>query len=638
MLTDKRFEEAIKASGIKNVALLDDAFDVPKFNVNDYSALYDFLETKGAVEILSEVGVAEEAIASAMEDIQSESWTGVSLLTLLKKLHRKYLVTRDPKFDPTNIFKTKQSNNLADVDPLLELLKRCKVDVTLYGTISGTIEANDPIPDLVFADYYLADTITSEKAPTAEESEYATVASLARLDEIIRPALAKDKHPSIILMSSKDVEAEAAAYRRKASGDKGKVFASRFGFIRKSDVRVEKLPADAPMGKKDPVSVVRPGADILLDIVQSHPFGLQLHNALLLWLTHSSTAVGNMQKEIEELELKDFAYLVNYRLAQEGLSLFDYIEWFFGECLLGTIGLLTADKTKRPTRDKLDKHANLVEGAYDGRTEKIAELYHRARIDTNPNPAHMRMGDLYLTKLDGAPTQVWALLTPDCDLIVRNGNRATDRFLFVEGKLQAYKAPKSSLSDFIIIDKAHYSIEWKLKNVATRENLDALKYCGTLRPLYAHDLRNQVLESLGRVGLAVAPVIRMDGHFQLFIRKSDDKLHVVDLGEEHMRNCEVYPSRGGSDAARISLHRVVAENLLSKLQLIDLKEMSLEDGKALRGLRSRSTQEAIRTALCRGAEFESDLGANFIVSDKLSAGKNWCGLQIQMGAVDQSRK
>ena len=632
VLTDRRFADAIKASGIKNIALLDDAFDVPKFNESDYSALYDFLETEGAVEILSEVGVTEDATTLAMEHIQSQSWTGDELLVLLQKLHRKYLVTRDPRFDPTTIFKTKQSNNLADVDPLLELLKRCKVDVTLYGRVSGAIESNDPIPDLVFADYYLADTITSEKAPTAAESEEATGASLARLDEILKPALAKDKHPSIILMSSKDVEAEAAAYRRKASGNKGQVFASRFGFIRKTDVRVEELPADAREGMKEPVGVLRPAADILLDIVQSHPFGLQLHNALLMWLTQSEKAVNNMRKEIEELELKDFAYLVNYRLAQEGLSLFDYLEWFFGECLLGSIGLLTADKTKRPTRDRLDKHANLVEGAYDGRTEKIAELYHRARIDTNLNPAHMRMGDLYLTRSEGAPTQIWALLTPDCDLIERDGKRAVDRFLLVEGQLQAYKAPKSSLADFIILDKSHYSIEWKLKNLVTQENLDNLLYCGTLRPLYAQDLQNQVLENLGRVGLAVAPVIRMNGHFQLLIRKSDGKLHAVDLGEEQMRTCEVYPSRGGADVARISLHRSVAENLLAKLEGIDLGEMSEEDTKALKRLLSRGTQEVVRTALCRGAKFELDLGAKFMVSDKLSAAKNWCGLQIQMGA------
>ncbi|MEZ2329044.1 hypothetical protein AB6802_04920 [Mesorhizobium sp. RCC_202] len=632
MITDGRFREAIKASGIKNIALLDDAFDVPRFNEHDYSVLYDFLETDGAAAILIEVGIAAETITVAKEHIQSQTWTGDELLLLLQKLHRKYLLTRDARFDPTTIFHSKQSNNLADVDPLLKLLGRCKVDVTLYGRASGAVEANDPIPDLVFADYYLAENIAADMAPTAEESEEATGASLARLDEIIKPALVKEKHPSIILMSSKDVEAQAAAYRRRASGDKGQVFASRFGFMRKSDVHVEPLPADAPKGKPEPIAVVRPGADVLLDIVQSHPFGLQLHSALLMWLTSSTEAVGKMRKEIEELELKDFAYLVNYRLAQEGLSLFDYLEWFFGECLLGAIGVLTADKTRRPTREKLDKHADLIEGAYEGRTEKIAELYHRARIDTNLNPAHMRMGDLYLPTADGTPTRIWAVLTPDCDLIVRDGKRAVDRFLLIEGLLRPYDAPKSSLADFIIVGKSNYSIEWKLKNLATRENFDDLRYCGTLRPLYAQDLQNQVLESLGRVGLAVAPVIRMNGHFRLLVRKNDGKLHTIELGGAEMRACEVYPSRGGSDASRISLHRSVAENLLSKLAAVDLNELSPEDNKLLKVLLKRGAQEAVRTVLCRGAEFEMDLGAKFVVSDKLSDVKNWCGLQIEMGA------
>jgi hypothetical protein len=633
VLTDRRFGDAIKASGIKNIALLDDAFDVPKFNEGDYSALYDFLEKDESAKILSEVGVSEDAIALAMEHIQSQSWTGDELLVLLQKLHRKYLVTRDPKFDPTTIFNTKQSNNLADVDPLLKLLNRCKVDVTLYGRESGAIETTDPIPDLIFADYYLAETITSEKVPTAEETEEATGASLARLDEIIKPALAKDKHPSIILMSSKDVDAEAAAYRRRASGDKGNVFASRFGFIRKSDVYVEKLPADAPKGKKEPVGVVRPAADVLLDIVQSHPFGSQLHNALLMWLTQSEKAVAIMRKEIEELELKDFAYLVNYRLAQEGLSLFDYLEWFFGECLLGSIGLLTADKSTRPSRAKLDQHASLVEGAYEGRTDKIAELYHRARIDTNLDPAHMRMGDLYLTKAEGSPTQIWSLLTPDCDLIVReDGKRTVDRFLLVEGTLQAYKAPKSSLADFIIIEGSKFSIEWNLKNLQTRDSLDELKYCGTLRPLYAQDLQNQVLENLGRIGLAVAPVIRMDGQFKLFVRKTDGKLHALDLGDAKMSTCDVYLSRGGADVSRIALHRSVAENLLAKLDAVELGQFSKEDQKLLTALRSRSTKEEVRNALCRGARLGFELGAKVTVSDNLSAAKTWCGLQVEMGA------
>jgi hypothetical protein len=124
----------------------------------------------------------------------------------------------------------------------------------------------------------------------------------------------------------------------------------------------------------------------------------------------------------------------------------------------------------------------------------------------------------------------------------------------------------------------------------------------------------------------------MNGHFRLFVRKSDGKLHTIELGGAEMRACEVYPSRGGSDVTRISLHRSVAENVLSKLAAVDPKELSPEDSKLLKGLLKRGPQEAVKTVLCRGAEFEMDLGAKFVVSDKLSDVKNWCGLQIEMGA------
>lgn len=166
------------------------------------------------------------------------------------------------RFDPTTIFRTKQSNNLADVDPLLKLLGRCKVEGDTLRADFRRHRSERSNPDLVFADYYLAESIAADMALTAEESEEATGASLARLDEIIKPALAKDKHPSIILMSSR-----TSRHRQPpiAEGRPAKkVFASRFGFFRKSDVHVEPLPADASQGRPEPIAVIRPGADVLL--------------------------------------------------------------------------------------------------------------------------------------------------------------------------------------------------------------------------------------------------------------------------------------------------------------------------------------------------------------------------------------
>lgn len=87
----------------------------------------------------------------------------------------------------------------------------------------------------------------------------------------------------------------------------------------------------------------------------------------------------------------------------------------------------------------------------------------------------------------------------------------------------------------------------------------------------------------------------MNGHFRLFIRKGDSKLHAIELGEDEMRAQRGSSEPGGSDAARISLHRSVAENVLAKLAAVDPNELSTEDGKLLKGLLKRGPQEAVRT-------------------------------------------
>lgn len=632
-LQDRRFIDAIKTSGIKNVTLLDDAFDLPRLSGAEYSTFYDFLDSEDGGTLLMEFGIEEDLVNAAKEQIASLSYTGDELRHILSELHQRFLVTREKRFDPTSVFTIKASNNLADIDPLLALLRRCgnNVKIKLVGRNSGAPDANEVIPDLVFADFYLDENISAETVPGAEATTAAVTASLDRLDELLSPAIKKKKHPSVILMSSKDVAAQAESYRRKASGENGKVFASRFGFIRKSDIQIGELEAGAPVGRPEPISVVRPAADVLLDIIQSHPFGHKLHEALLFWLESSQVAVDKMKRDIDELELKDFAYLVTYRLSQEGMSLFDYLEWFFGECLLGSIGNAAADKVRRPSRDKLDLHANLIEGAYDGRTKKIAELYHRARIDTKPQPELKRMGDLFILRdAAGQPGEIWALMTPDCDLVERDGGRAAKAFLTVGGLLLPYHAPKSSLADFIIIGNQHYSIEWQLKNLVTRANFDGFDFSGSLRPLYAQDLQRQVLEELGRVGLAVAPVVRMDGRIKLSVRRSDGKLHDIDLGDPSMCACEVYPSRGGSDATRINLHRSVAENVVAKIDAIDPEVLSPNDKTLLRTLRRRSTLDQVRSSLCRGAKLDVDLGAQFIVTDKMTGAKAWCGISVEM--------
>ncbi len=633
MIPDARIIDAIKASGIKNILLLDDAFDVPALDQGDYGPLYEFLESADGTSLTVELGIDDVLLQSALSQMNNGEYVEDELKSVVSKLHRQYILTRDPRFDPNDVFSTRLSNNLEDIDPLLEMLGRCKdVKLSLVGRNTPQDDADSPLPDLIFADFYLDGDITSDMEPTEEEGTRAKSASIQRLEELLKPSTAAKRHPSVILMSSKNVRTQAEDYRRGISGDEGKVFASRFGFIMKSEVvKLAKAADEAPQ-KRANIEVSDPSADVLLDIIQSHPFGGKLHDALKFWLESVDKGRLAMKSDIEQLTLKEFAYLVRFRLDQGGLSLFDYLEWFFGECLLGAIGVAAADVIKRPTREQLDKHATLIDGAYDkDRTTKIAELYHLARVD--PRPAtnkEMRLGDLYIEPVKKGIPQLWALLTPDCDLVVRgNGEMAAQQILTVKGQLIPYDAPKSSLAEFIIIKGVQYSVDWHLKDLKTRDSVAGLEFVGTLRPIYAQDLQRRALQDLARIGLGVAPVIRMAGTVALMV-KSHDKVTKIDIGDADSCKCDIYPSRGGSDATRVVLTRKAADSLLAQLTKLDRNSLGEEAKKSILTILSRSGLNGLRRALTTGVALEQEVAGGVIVTEKMTAAKGWCGIVVEM--------
>ncbi len=635
MIQDGRIADAIKASGIKNIMLMDDAFDVPTIDDAEYGPLFEYFETELGMAVAGELGMSEDRLHDALSQMSDGAYQGDEIRDLISLMHRRYVVTREQRFDPAAVFSSRLSNNLADIDPLLELLRRCKgVEIDLVGRNTPPREGEPVIPDLVFADFYLDGDITSAEEPSAEVGEAATSASVERLEELLGPAAAANRHPSVVLMSSKDVRGQADSYRKRISGQEGKVFASRFGFIMKSDIVVQPKLAQDPPQKPASIAIDAQAADVLLDIIQSHPFGNKLHEALTFWLASVDAGKAAMKRDIEALTLKEFAYLVTFRLAQEGMGLFDYLEWFFGECLLGAIGEAAADMAKRPRRNMLDKHAALIEGEFEkDRSDKIAELYHRAKIDARPSTrAELRLGDLYLERGQNKDDlAIWAVLTPDCDLIVRDGAMAAASILTVRGNLIPYRAATSALSEFIIIGKHQYSIDWKLKDLVTRETFEGMEFVGTLRPIYAQDLQKRALNDLARIGLAVAPVIRMEGTIALRLVRHD-QLVTVDLGAVAMRSCEIFPSRGSSDKSRIILPRTVAENLLATLARQDDEGLSADGRKMLQKSRSRGATTALRTGLSKGVQLETDIGCGILVTDKMTISKGWCGIEILMNS------
>src|SRR5580704_778261 len=124
-------------------------------------------------------------------------------------------------------------------------------------------------------------------------------------------------------MSSHNVRKDAENFRADIGEGRGQVFASRFSFLEKTQL---KLTATGE------VEFAAEAADALLDIVQSYDFGRALNEGLGCWLESARASVEMLRTDISKLGLKEHAYLVRFRLAAEGQGLFSYLEWFFGEC------------------------------------------------------------------------------------------------------------------------------------------------------------------------------------------------------------------------------------------------------------------------------------------------------------------
>ena len=74
-----------------------------------------------------------------------------------------------------------------------------------------------------------------------------------------------------------------------------------------------------------------------MEMSGSLEFGRTLEAALRRWKCGAETGLKELYKELGELDVKDFAYLLRFRLYEEGEPFADYLEWFLGESLRAVV-------------------------------------------------------------------------------------------------------------------------------------------------------------------------------------------------------------------------------------------------------------------------------------------------------------
>lgn len=622
-----RIQSAIDSGAIKKIVVIDDAFDPPVLGDEDAGDFLELLEDADRAKLLKRAGITEEEIANAITAITSSEYQDDALKAVVSKLYGKYVEKFDEKFDPANRFTVLKGDNLRRIRPLLKLFAKCsKVAVTRIGSDTSTVDFAALNPDAIFVDYYLDPTLSPTAVPDQEKGLAARRDSLAVVRQVLQAK--PGKGPSIMLMSSHSVKNEARAFRREILDEK-KVFASRFHFLSKEGLDEE---------QDGSITVADEAADALLDIAQRHVFAAAVEECLTQWKAGVEEAQKNIWDLITDIELKDFAYLARFRLLDEGQSLTSYLEWFFGEVMVDEVARTVDWKHKSfATLDEgaeKNKPGSQIEGAFDGPTTRIADLYFRARVDsrTSRQGVELRTGDLYAHK--DRPNELLATVTPDCDLMVRRKRRSAKRLTVVAGSLQRIDAPDSSIADFFVQGKKAVNIVWDSKDIRTIEYSEVedgtYKLLGALRPLYAYELQRRVLSDLGRIGLAVAPAMAMSGQSKVLVQQVDSEPVELALPRPNSASCAVIPKRGATDKARIVYHRSFATALLDALLALPEANQSQQTAKALNVLKQPKCQMQFIDKLCRDGQFDGDEAFGVLTSLQLErkGGTAWCQILV----------
>ena len=609
----KKINEAFNSNEIKKILLIDDAYDPPGLDDDIVGSLYDFLNEEDGWAVCDECGIDRNTLELATNAADEGDTESPELKAVYRVLFKKFAQTGDRRFDPSEQFRLFKEDALAVLRPIEALLRKSgdTVQVETIGFENAMDCYREFHPQVLFLDYYLSDDVPGVGKVSGYRMSKARKASMVLLKEMVK-ANNSEEIPAIVLMSSRKVQ-NVDQYRHDAGGQQ--ILSLRFNFLQKKLVRYE----------GEEIVVESDAADALLDTSQGYLFGKLIQQALAQWKEGTKKALEDFMTEVRDLQLKDFAYLLRFRLRDEGQPFSEYLEWFLGESLKGLIEERVdwAHASFASLADN-DKPERLIEGAFDGPSNIIAKLFHRVRVNTsrNRNNGDNRLGDLYFHREDSS---VRAIITPDCDLVNRKGGPKAKGILTMVGTLETFDKKNSSADDFLIRENSPYSVRWDTKNLETfpingEESLngtDTMELLGTFRPLYAQDIQHRVINDLSRLGLPIAPAFGVNVPATFWIRLPDsfDK----DFEQIEMKTSlfvTIIPRRSGDQGGpRVLMRRRLLNELINGLRKINDCDIENQHRKQLRDvLKANSIEELYKRYLYTGLHIEKTVqGTGFVV-------------------------
>ena len=554
--------ETFKASSVEKILLIDDAYDPPDVDQQFSGDLLEKLSANDLRQRVSEQVLGNDDLEAAIEALNATDMDDSAIPTAVAALYQVFVNGRDESVDPGGVFAATKASALEALDPLLDLLHRCSDDpkVEKVGMADALSVSRGLEPDLIFMDFYLSPPDRTTQHITDAQWARDRVRSINLLTSIL--AALDDNDLAVVLMSSQDVVDRKQAYLKRLGN---RVMALRFGFLLKGWVQ----------GRGQELTASGDAADVLMDTSGSFDFGRILEAALKVWKVGVHEALEELHLELRGFDVKDFAYLLRFRLYEEGEPFADYLEWFLGESLRAIVD----DRVEwgTPEFSQLDDRrlTQAIEGAHPLPSNRFAQFFHRLRFNSRAKRTRIRFG---LGDLFASPNfkSVRMVVSPDCDLVSRNGRRAASRILTIGGSVRGLHEDHAFAGE-LIFHNSPKAIKWNYKDVMTHEfeectslQVDGMSYTyfGSMRPLPAQSIQNAVLSDLSRVALAVPPTVHVGAPIKVYLKKKvGNQGRVEELEELNEARAQVFMPRGGNEKQiRVLFTPRFVRDLRAKLQ------------------------------------------------------------------------
>ena len=591
----QRIASSFEQSSINRILVVDDAYDPPPVTSGHAGGLLDFLDREPGVSACLEAGLHNDEIDAARKALNTNEYTSPDLEQAVERLFSRFVECGEDRFEPNDLFTVKQPN-LDQVQPLVAFLRESDngAEVKTIGLTGADVCFEDFKPQLILLDYYL----NSEADPDPSTSPAARRASMDFLRRVVRRS--SDAMPSVVLMSKHDIS-DVDEYRHDSESS---ILALRFGFLSKQEIR-----------SSDQSPLTSAGEDVLLDASQGYRFGLLLQRGLDEWHGSVKKALDHLAVSVRDLTVKDLAYLLRFRLRPEASGVTRYVDWLFGENLRGFTECEIPWSNDSLAALEGQGVEDVIEGAHDGPTTAIADLYHRARIAHRQgrDEAEYRLGDIFRY---GDSDDLRVVITPDCDLVMRPKGpervlkAKVEQILTMGGTLSETASKNAVADELLLLDDIPRYVEWNPKDLATfpirgesslHRRAD-IHYVGTFRPVFALSTQNRALVNLARIGLPVAPALGVQAQVDVWVKGQDRQAVRLDPPLEGIAT--VIPRREGPEAGhRILLRRTFFNELIDRLSVAYTSEQSNPN---LSDTLVKQAEEFRRWLLVRGGELSAD--------------------------------